>query len=151
MEMTFEQACTQLRSAGFLRIAHKVVIHHMRKDFLDYEVVTDAFYIKPVGVDFLHVAVIEYRAACNRNALQVRFTQAADDLLYGLRIKYREGDSNDPTKTINDIVFRSKRPVLVRSEQYVRQRFGSERTKAKTRALFVMLSDLWKNYWPFAK
>lgn len=151
MEITFEQACQNLRACGFFRIAHKVAIHHMRKDFLDYDVTNDAFYIKAVGNDFLHVAVVEFRTVRNIVTVQVRYTQAADDLLYGLRIKYREGDPTDPVKTINDIAYRSKRPSLVRSKQYVRLRFNGNRSKAKTRALFVMLSDLWKKHWPFAK
>lgn len=143
--MDYEDVRKKLNELKFFRVMHPVVVHHLKKDFIDYDVTKTAFYIKPVGNDFLHVAVVEYRANDSSIKTQVKYTCAADDLLYGLRIKFRVGDESTELMLIN-IENLSKSTRLSDYGSYVRQRFGNDRTKAKVRAFFVMLKDKWRSF-----
>ena len=51
----FDQARAYFREKGFYFIANVVVKHHMRKDFEEYDVTQDRFFILPVGKDFIFV------------------------------------------------------------------------------------------------
>ncbi len=167
-KMIFEQAIQHFKENGFYLVVHPVVIHHMLKDFEDYDVVRHAFYIKPAGEDFVHVAVIEYEngiaqgsrpAVVHVNyALQIRYSCAGDDLLYGLKIKYKNGGSPNPSDdiaAINGLVKDIKEstpeegviyPSVRNHPHYIRKRFRHGRRKAKIRAFLVMLKDLWKSF-----
>lgn len=146
--MDYEDIRKKLNELGFFRINHLVVVHHMLKDFVDYEVIKAAFYIKPVGIDFLHVAVVQYRTSNKLVATKLKYTCAADDLLYGLKVKFREG-SVHTSKTLEDIELLSKETGLAGFGDYVRERFGKTRNQAKVRALFVMLKDKWRQLFSF--
>lgn len=166
-ERRFNEARQFLVDNGFYLIKHPVVIHHLLKDFSDYEVYQYRFYIKPTGADFVHVALIETR---NEDvihswdpeiifpsfSLQVRYTCAADDLLYGLRVKFNNGGSKDPFEDIAEIqelIKSIKKDRLspdvhyaaIRNHpRYVRSRFKHGRFKAKLRATIIMLKDKWR-------
>jgi hypothetical protein len=140
----------------------------MLKDFEDYEVIRYAFYVKPAGEDFVHVAVIEYENGIAASwdppiyypqyGLQIRYTCAGDDLLYGLKVKYKNGgspDPNDDVAVINGLTKDIKAstpeervvyPLVRNHPHYVRKRFRHGRRKAKIRAFLVMLKDLWKSF-----
>lgn len=158
-----------LKNKGFFLIKHRVVIHHMLKDFADYDVTRSRFYILPAGRDFVHVALVEYDTGRllswepyvehpQSRLIQVRFTCAGDDLLYGLHTKYNNGGSNKPEEDLNEI-FRLIRGTeqkdtsryvfeAVRNHpRYVRSRFRHGRAKAKLRAFIVMLKDKWRGIW----
>jgi hypothetical protein len=168
--LQFAEARDMLKDKGFFLIQHRVVIHHMLKDFADYDVTRSRFYILPVGVDFIHVALIEYDTGRliswepyiphpQSHALQVRYTLAGDDLLYGLRTKYTSGGSDIPDDDLKDI-FHFIQGVEDKSTKnyafeairnhprYIRKRFRHGRAKAKLRAAIVMLKDKWRELWP---
>lgn len=166
--LQFSEARDILKNKGFFRIQHRVVIHHMLKDFASLDVTRSAFYIMPVGRDFVHVALIEYdtgRLASwepyvehpHALALQVRYTCAGDDLLYGLPQKYLAGGSLKPEDDLHDITYlirgveqkNTKHYAFdaVRNHpRYVRKRFRHGRAKAKLRALVVMIKDKWASF-----
>jgi hypothetical protein len=109
----------------------------------------------PVGPDFLHVAVVDVEHGLgmtdNNGVVQhtaiVKYSCAGDDLLYGLRTKYVCGGSPnnvDDLRLITDLV---KLPSLREHLFYIRARFRHTRVKAKTRALFVMVKDIWRSLW----
>jgi hypothetical protein len=117
----------------------------------------------------VHVALVEYDLGRliswepyiehpQSRALLVRYTYAGDDLLYGLKIKYKSGGSEKPEDDLSDI-FRTIMGVEDKSTRkyafqavrnhprYVRKRFRHGRAKAKLRALVVMLKDKWRALW----
>lgn len=167
-KMIFEQAIQYFKEKGFYLVVHPVVIHHMLKDFEDYEVIRYAFYIKPAGEDFIHVAVLEYETGGSASwdppvystnyGLQIRYSCAGDDLLYGLKIKYKNGgsaDPNDDVTAIDNLIKDIKEdtvkervvyPEVRNHPHYVRKRFRHGRRKVKIRAFLVMLKDLWKSF-----
>lgn len=146
MSLEFKQICKVLRNNDFYYVAHPVVKHHLLKDFEDYNVTNARFYIKKVGTDYLHVAVIESLTPQKTKVSQVRYTCAADDLLYGLRIKFTSGGSNDPQLDIVSVGILANAEMLSNEDRYIRPRFRHGRVKAKTRALFVYLIDSWKSF-----
>jgi hypothetical protein len=145
--LNFDEARDYFKTKGFYSIAHVVVKHHMRKDFEDYAVTRDHFYILPLGRDFLHVALVEHEYGKDGVGVLIRYTCAGDDLLYGLAIKYKSGGSNDNSIDIAELDKLIIYEDLRENDRYVRQRFRHGRVKAKVRALFVMLKDTWKNAW----
>lgn len=145
----FDQARAYFREKGFYFIANVVVKHHMRKDFEEYDVTQDRFFILPVGKDFLHVAVVEHEYGKDGLAVQVRYTCAGDDLLYGLSTKYKSGGSKDNGDDIAEIDRLIASGDLRDEERYVRKRFKHGRAKAKIRAFFVMMRDVWGRTFSF--
>lgn len=139
----FDQARAYFREKGFYFIANVVVKHHMRKDFEEYDVTQDRFFILPVGKDFIHVALVEHEYGKDGLAVQVRYTCAGDDLLYGLSTKYKSGGSKDNGDDIAEIDRLIASGDLRDEERYVRKRFKHGRAKAKIRAFFVMMRDVW--------
>lgn len=159
--LTFKEAQKFAHQHGFMRVRHSVVVHHLLKDFAEYHLRKHAFYIKPVGVDFIHMAVIEYEREVMANwentcssIVQVSYTCAADDLLYGLRVKFNSGSSFKPENDLHEILtlitghdkpgankyaFESIR----NHPRYIKERFRFGRQKAKIRAFLVMLKDKW--------
>lgn len=147
MALTFKEACQYFKNKDFYLIAHMVVVHHMLKDFDDYDVTRHKFYILPVGKDFLHVAVIEHEYGDGKLGVQIRYTCAADDLLYGLRTKYQNGGSEDNEDDIKEIETLIELGNLKGQARFVRKRFRHGRTKAKVRAFFVMVTEFWRYLW----
>lgn len=147
--LNFDEARTYFREKGFYYIAHMVVKHHMRKDFEEYDVTRDRFYILPVGKDFLHVAVIEHEYGKDGIAVQIRYTCAGDDLLFGLRTKYNSGGSKDNSEDVAEIERLIASGDLRDEERYIRKRFKHGRFKAKLRAFVVMMKDIWSNTFSF--
>ena len=145
----FDQARNYFREKGFYFIANVVVKHHMRKDFEEYDVTQDRFYILPVGKDFLHVALVEHEYGKDGLAVQVRYTCAGDDLLFGLKTKYKSGGSKDNSEDIAEIDRLIASGDLSTDERYVRKRFRHGKTKAKVRAFLVMMKDVWSNIFSF--
>ena len=145
----FDQARNYFREKGFYFIANVVVKHHMRKDFEEYDVTQDRFYILPVGKDFLHVALVEHEYGKDGLAVQVRYTCAGDDQLFGLSTKYKSGGSKDNGDDIAEIDRLIASGDLRDEERYVRKRFKHGRTKAKIRAFFVMMRDVWGRTFSF--
>ncbi len=145
----FDQARAYFREKGFYFIANVVVKHHMRKDFEEYDVTQDRFFILPVGKDFLHVALVEHEYGKDGLAVQVRYTCAGDDLLYGLSTKYKSGGSKDNGDDIAEIDRLIASGDLRDEERYVRKRFKHGRAKAKIRAFFVMMRDVWGRTFSF--
>lgn len=146
----FQEVNDHFRQDGFYKVAHAVALHHLRKDFVDYDVIRDRFFIKPVGKDFLHIAVVEHEYGCDNTAIQIRYTCAGDDLLYGLQPKFNSGGSTDYEEdltTVNDLVDSGN---LRTHPRYVRKRFRHGRTKAKLRALIVMFKEKWSSIFSFA-
>jgi hypothetical protein len=166
MPFNIATAAAKLREHGFYRVTDFVVLHHLRKEFSDLDITHSRFYIKPVGVDFVHVALIEhdtgrllswepYMPHPDCHALQVKYALAGDDLLYGLRTKFQSGGSIKPEEDVADIL-----KIIQGSEnkenqkyafesvrnhpRYIRPRFRHGRTKAKIRAFFQMLKDNWR-------
>lgn len=135
---------------GFYYIAHTVVKHHMRKDFEEYDVTRDRFYILPVGKDFLHVALVEHEYGKDGIAVQIRYTCAGDDLLFGLKTKYNSGGSIDNSEDIAEIGRLIASGDLRDNERYIRKRFKHGRHKAKVRAFIVMMKDIWSNLFSFS-
>lgn len=147
MNETYKQIVSDLSKIGFFRTANVVVLHHLRKDFEDYNVVRDAYFILPVGDDFIHVAVVKYVMSDNRQYVQVRYAISADDLLFGLRVKFNQGDPASCYSTMAKIAEMLESGKLEHNQFYIRKRFNSSnRTKAKVRALFVMLSETWRGW-----
>lgn len=144
MSLSFKEVCAELRTKGFLMVTHPIVKHHLMKDFEDYDVTNARFYIKQVGSDYLHVAVIEHTTAQASTAVQLRYSCAGDDLLYGLRVKFNSGGNNDNKLDLSLLGFLSVYKSLTGESRYIRKRFRHGRTKAKVRALFVYLRDQWK-------
>ena len=140
--LKFDEARAYFREKEFYYIANVVVKHHMRKDFEEYDVTQDRFYILPVGKDFLHVALIEYEYGMGGTAVQIRYACAGDDLLFGLRTKYNSGGSKDNSEDITEIDKLIASGDLRSDERYIRKRFKHGRAKAKIRAFFVMMRDL---------
>ena len=155
MSLSFEQAVTHFTVNKFYRVEHKVVLHHMRKDFADREVTRDAFFIMPVGPDYLHVAIVEYEFGLGitdnngvvKHAVAIHYTCAGDDLLYGLRRKYTHGNTVDNTTSVVEIAYWASAASLREHPGYIRARFRHTRVKATTRALFVMVKDIWRSLW----
>lgn len=145
----FDQARAYFREKGFYFIANVVVKHHMRKDFEEYDVTQDRFFILPVGKDFIHVALVEHEYGKDGLAVQVRYTCAGDDLLYGLSTKYKSGGSKDNGDDIAEIDRLIASGDLRDEERYVRKRFKHGRAKAKIRAFFVMMRDVWGRTFSF--
>jgi hypothetical protein len=165
MPFTIATASSKLREHGFYRVTNLVVLHHLLKDFSDYNITNFRFYIKPVGIDFVHVALIEYDTGRllswepymehpEARLLQVRYTCAGDDLLYGLRTKFPSGGSVKPEEDVKDILAliqgsddkttKNYAFEAIRNHpRYIRPRFRHGRTKAKIRAFFQMLKDNW--------
>lgn len=155
MTTNFKNTCRQMQKMGFYAVKHPVVVHHMRKDFLDYDVTRYAFFIIPAGEDFIHVAVVEHCTAVCKNAVQIRYTLAGDDLLYGLRTKYTCGGSVDNEielvqleKLLIKVVDEldddyTALPTIRNHPRYIRKRFRHGRAQAKTRAFFIMMKDKW--------
>lgn len=156
MTINFANARRRLQKMGFYAINHPVVVHHMRKDFTDYDVIRAAFYILPAGEDFIHVALVEHSTAVCKKALQIRYTLAGDDLLYGLRTKYNCGGLVDNEMDLvridklldevqadmdNDL---AASPTIRNHPHYIRKRFRHGRAQAKVRAFFIMLKDKWR-------
>lgn len=154
MSLSFEEAKKHFMDTGFYPIEHAVVIHHMRKDFEQLEVSRDAFFIKPIGPDYLHVAVVEYEYGLGildnfgglKRAVNIAYGCAGDDLLYGLRVKYPGGGSTDNWDDVTEIEEWAVSGNLREHPKYTRPRFRHTRVKAKTRALFVMVKDIWRNF-----
>lgn len=156
MTTNFANARRELQKMGFYAVTHPVVVHHLRKDFTDYDVSRTAFYILPAGEDFIHVAVVEHMTAVCKQAVQIRYTLAGDDLLYGLRSKYRCGGSVDNEidiaridKLLDDIQADldndlAASPTVRNHQNYIRKRFRHGRVQAKVRAFFIMLKDKWR-------
>ena len=138
----FDQARAYFREKGFYFIANVVVKHHMRKDFEEYDVTQDRFFILPVGKDFIHVALVEHEYGKDGLAVQVRYTCAGDDLLFGLSTKYKSGGSKDNSEDIAELNKLIASGYLRDDERYVRKRFKHGRFKAKLRAFVVMMKDL---------
>ncbi len=143
--LNFDEARAYFKEKGFYYIAHMVVKHHMRKDFEEYDVTRDRFYIMPVGQDFLHVALVEHEYGVDGVAVQIRYTCAGDDLLFGLKTKYKSGGSNDNSEDIARLNSLIASGNLRDDERYVRKRFKHGRHKAKVRAFVVMMKDMWSN------
>ena len=143
--LNFDEARAYFKEKGFYYIAHMVVKHHMRKDFEEYDVTRDRFYILPVGQDFLHVALVEHDNALGRIGVQIRYTCAGDDLLFGLKTKYKSGGSKDNSVDIAEIDRLIASGALYNEERYVRKRFRHGRHKAKVRAFFVMMKEMWSS------
>lgn len=147
MNATFKQTVNDLMKIGFYRTANVVVIHHLRKDFEDYTVLKDAYFILPVGDDFIHVAVVNYVVSDNQQYTQVRYAISADDLLFGLRVKFNQGDPGARHDTIAKIAQMLEAGKLEHNQFYIRKRFNQNtRTKAKVRALLVMIAETWKSW-----
>ncbi|BAW19266.1 hypothetical protein [Ralstonia phage RP31] len=146
--MTFKEVCQTLRDKGFYLIVHFIVLHHLRKEFGDYDVISDRFYILPVGNDFLHIAVIECDTGRGEPEIQVRYTCAGDDLLYGLRVKFNSGGSPDPKTDLDVIDSLIANGNLREQPRYIRKRFRHGRFQAKFRALLVYLKDQWRVFFP---
>ena len=147
MNEIFNNAVKILDEVGFYKTANIVVLHHLRKDFADYDVVKDAYRIMPVGDDFIHVAVVQYVTSENNQYTQVRYAISADDLLYGIRVKFNQGDPGDRVGTLNKIVSMVLADSLEHNQFYIRKRFNpTTRTKAKVRALFIMVSETWHKW-----
>lgn len=147
MNEPFKQIVSDLIKIGFYRTANIVVLHHLRKDFEDYTVLKDAYFILPVGDDFIHVAVVHYVISDNRKYTQVRYAISADDLLFGLRIKFNQGDPSSSTDTIAKIAQMLELGQLEHNQFYIRKRFNSRtRSKAKVRAMFVMITETWRSW-----
>jgi hypothetical protein len=144
ISLTIEKAREILREKGFYRITHPVVLHHLRKEFQQYEVNKDYFYIYPVEQDFIHVALVEYDTPTNEVRLQIRYSCAGDDLLYGLRIKFTNGGSEDPQDDLVDILRWMNLESVRVHPHYIRKRFRHGRFQAKLRALLVYLKDRWR-------
>lgn len=171
MFLTINEASERLIKNGFYRVANMVAIHHLLKEFADYDVTDARFYIRAAGEDFVHVALIQHDVAQLRSwepylelppstELQVRYTCAGDDLLYGLRTKFNSGGSVKPEEDLTEILnmvkdIPKKRNLAkiytaVRGHpRYVRKRFRHGRTKAKVRAFIVMVKDKWASFWKF--
>lgn len=147
MALTFQEAREYFKAKGFYLINHVVVIHHMLKDFCDYDITRYRFYILPVGNDFLHIAIIEHEYGLGKKGVQIRYTCAGDDLLYGLRTKYQSGGSVNNEDDIKEIEHLIAQGNLKDHERYVRKRFRHGRAKAKLRAFIVMITDSWKALW----
>ncbi len=143
--LNFDEARAYFKEKGFYYIAHMVVKHHMRKDFEEYDVTRDRFYIMPVGQDFLHVALVEHEYGVDGVAVQIRYTCAGDDLLFGLKTKYKSGGSSDNSEDIARLNSLIASGNLRDDERYVRKRFKHGRHKAKVRAFVVMMKDMWSN------
>ena len=144
MAITFDEACKTFRENEFLAVKHFVVVHHLRKDFKDYDVSNSRFYIKQVGDSFLHVAVVEYLNPVGQKVTQVRYSCAADDLLYGLQIKFNSGGNADNEVDIGDCIYLPKRfASLYGTDRFIRRRFRHGRQQAKIRAFLVYLKDEW--------
>ena len=121
-------------------------------------VVNDSIHLKkgsqvliylPVGKDFIHVALVEHEYGKDGLAIQVRYTCAGDDLLYGLSTKYKSGGSKDNGDDIAEIDRLIASGDLRDEERYVRKRFKHGRAKAKIRAFFVMMRDVWGRTFSF--
>lgn len=143
--LNFDEARAYFKEKGFYYIAHMVVKHHMRKDFEEYDVTRDRFYIMPVGQDFLHAALVEHEYGVGGVAVQIRYTCAGDDLLFGLKTKYKSGGSSDNSEDIARLNSLIASGNLRDDERYVRKRFKHGRHKAKVRAFVVMMKDMWSN------
>lgn len=146
----FKGICNFLETRKFYLTLHPVVLHHLRKDFKDYDVVHDRFFIMPIGRDFIHVAVIEHDVGREQNEVFVRYTLAGDDLLYGLRVKFNSGGDNDPNVTLQEIYSLTCLNSLRNQPRYVRNRFRHGRFQAKFRATLVYLRDQWRALFPLA-
>lgn len=166
MPFTIANASSLLRENGFYRVTNLVVQHHLLKDFSDLDITHFRFYIKPVGVDFVHVALIQYDTGRllswepymehpDGKVLMVKYTCAGDDLLYGLRTKFTSGGSVYPEQDVKDILdlIKGSEDKKTRNyafesirhhPRYIRPRFRHGRTKAKIRAFFQMLKDNWR-------
>lgn len=147
--INFDEARSYFLEKGFYFIAHMVVKHHMRKDFEEYDVTRDRFYILPVGNDFLHVALVEHEYGNSCLAVQIRYTCAGDDLLFGLRTKYNSGGSKNNNDDIDEINRLIESGSLHNEERYIKKRFRQGRFKAKLRAFVVMVKDIWKDTFSF--
>lgn len=145
MPLTYKGAVARMRAMGFYLIRHMVVIHHLRKDFIDFDIIRDRYYILPVGRDYLHVAIIENDVGRAENEVQVRYTCAGDDLLYGLRVKFKSGGATDPQDDIDAIAALIQKGSLRDHPRYVRARFRHGRFQAKLRALLIFLKDKWQS------
>lgn len=145
--MDFDYACQTLRSNGFLRVKHPVVIHHNRKDYTDYTIAKDAYYIKPIGDDFIHVAVI-YTVA---HGTWINYCYAADDLLYGIYLKFRKGIDQPPKKVLDQLISVCHEPALPsKGAGYIKQRFNKQgRQHAKIRACLIFIKETLKNILTF--
>jgi hypothetical protein len=148
MSLTYKEVVSHLREKGFYLIAHVVVLHHLRKEFRDYEVLHDRYYLLPVGTDFMHVAVLDIDTGREESELQIRYTCAGDDLLYGLRVKFNSGGSANPQTDLNSIDALLAAGNLRGQPRYVRKRFRYGRFQAKFRALIVFLTDNWRGLFP---
>lgn len=146
--MSFKEVCQSLVDKGFYLIVHIIVQHHLRKEFGDYDVISDRFYILPVGPDFLHIAVIEVDTGKGKPEVQVRYTCAGDDLLYGLRVKFNSGGSPDPKTDLDVIDSLIASGDLRDQPRYIRSRFRHGRFQAKLRAFLVYLKDQWQLFFP---
>lgn len=136
-----------LLDLGFYTTDNIIVLHHLRKDFADYDVVSDAYFIRPVGDDFIHVAVVQYVTSNNDKYTQVRYAISADDLLFGLRVKFNQGDPSNRDTTLQKIANMTVNEKLEHNQFYIRKRFNSRtRTKAKVRAFFVMVTETWSKW-----
>lgn len=143
-----EEARDSVRELGSWRIAHPVVLHHLRKEFRDLDVTKDYFYILPIKDDFLHVAIIEYDTGKEERALMVKYAAAGDDLLYGLRIKFACGGSLDPDEDLAEIIKLVNEGTVRDHPRYVRKRFRHGRFQAKFRAMLIYLKDRWRTFFP---
>lgn len=145
MSLSFDEARKYLNEKGFYIVNHCVFCHHARKDFEEYDVIRDRFYILPVKDDYLHVALVEHEYGDRGVAVQIRYTCAGDDLLYGLRVKYKSGGSRNNEEDINELNKLIALNDLRTNERYVKARFRHNRIKAKVRAFFIMLKGIWKD------
>lgn len=149
MSLSLDEASDLFKRHGFLLIEHRVVIHHLRKDFTDYDVIRDRFLIKPIRKDFLHVALVQHEYGLEGEAVQIRYTCAGDDLLYGLRTKFTSGGAQNNMKDIDEILDLAASGNLRTHERYIRKRFRHGRSKAKLRALLVMVKEVWSTTFSF--
>ncbi len=148
MSLTYDQVLTRIRNEKFYHVAHVVVQHHLRKEFQELEISRDRFYIKPVGQDFLHVAIVEVDNGREQYDVQVKYTCAGDDLLYGLSQKFRSGGSDDPQVDLDSITALIANGNLREHARYIRKRFRHGRFQAKFRATLIYLRDQWRSLWP---
>lgn len=152
--LPFREADKKIKQLGFFLVTHPVVLHHLRKEFSDFEVTFSKFYILPVGPDFLHVALVECEHGMGitddygtpHRFTMIKYAVAGDDLLYGLRNKFPCGGSENNTVDLKHIEELMKHKDLRDHHRYVRARFRHGRIKAKTRALFIMVKDLWRGF-----
>lgn len=139
----------RLKELGFYDIRNRTVIHHLLKDFKHYTLVDYKFFILPIQNSFITVAVLNTRSfltADNGRRLVVKFTVSADDILFGLRQKFTDGNNDNPLVDISDIELLIASPDVTTHVSYVKKRFvlPTARSQAKIRAFLIMVRDYWK-------